>query len=126
MLFDCRIAIDTRGANDFAFSIRQIFRWSFVTSYTSGNVLINSVLQSLGSSTHVPTVTAAHVLIYDHTLLKGGKNIFMDCRQNFSFFSFSFFSREKVSNSGNNICNLSAYVLSDTEKFVLSHGLDFC
>ena len=31
-----------------------------------------------------------------------------------------------VSNSRNNICNLSAYVLSDTEKFVLSHGLDFC
>ena len=31
-----------------------------------------------------------------------------------------------VSNSGNNICNLSTYVLSDTEKFVLSHGLDFC
>ena len=31
-----------------------------------------------------------------------------------------------VSNSGNNICNLSANVLSDTEKFVLSHGSDFC
>ena len=31
-----------------------------------------------------------------------------------------------VSNSGNNICKLSTYVLSDTEKFVLSHGLDFC
>ena len=31
-----------------------------------------------------------------------------------------------VSNSGNNICNLSTYVLSETEKFVLSHGLDFC
>ena len=31
-----------------------------------------------------------------------------------------------VSNSGNNICNLSTYVLSDTEKFVLSHELGFC
>ena len=72
MLSDCRITVDTRGASDFAFSIRQIFRWSFATSYASRNVLINSVLQSLGSSTHVPTVTAAHVLIYDHTLLKGG------------------------------------------------------
>ena len=84
MLSDCRITVDTRGASDFAFSIRQIFRWSFVTSYASQNVLINSVLQSLGSSTHVPTVTAANVLIYDHTLLKGGQNIFKDCRQNFS------------------------------------------
>ena len=70
MLSDCRITVDTRGASDFAFSIRQIFRWSFVTSYASRNVLINSVLQSLGSSTHVPTVTAAHVLIYDHKQVK--------------------------------------------------------
>ena len=117
MLSDCRITIDTRGANDFAFSIRQIFCWSFVTSYASGNVLINSVLQSLGSSTHVPTVTAAHVLIYDHTLLKGGKNIFTDCRQNFSFFS-----REKVSNSGNNICNLSIiHMFCRTEKSLFYH-----
>jgi len=29
-------------------------------------------------------------------------------------------------NYGNNICNLSSYKLSDAEKFVLSHGLDFC
>ena len=72
MLCDCRITVDTRGASDFAISIGQIFCWPFVTSYASRNVLINSVLQSLGSSTHVPTVTAAHVLIYDHTLLKGG------------------------------------------------------
>ena len=72
MLSDYRITVDTSGASDFAFSIRQIFRWSFVTSYASQNVLINSVLQSLGSSTHAPTVTAALVLIYDHTLLKGG------------------------------------------------------
>ena len=55
------------GASDFAFSIRQIFPWAFVTSYASRNVLIISVLQSIGSLTHVPTVTAAHVLIYDHT-----------------------------------------------------------
>ena len=67
MLSDCRITVDTRGASDFAFSITQIFRWSFVTSYASRNVLINSALQSLESSTHVPTVTATHVLIYDHT-----------------------------------------------------------
>ena len=60
------------AASNFAFSITQIFCWSFVTSYASQNVFINSVLQSLGSSTHVPTVKAAHVLIYDHTLLKGG------------------------------------------------------
>ena len=72
MLSDCRITVGTRGASDFAFSIRQIFRWSFVTSYASLNVLIDFVLQPLGSSTHVPTVTAAHVLIYDHTLLKEG------------------------------------------------------
>ena len=72
MLSDCRITVNTRDASDFAFSIRQIFRWSFVTSYASRNVLINSVSQSLGSLTRVPTVTAAHVLIYDHTLLKGG------------------------------------------------------
>ena len=72
MLSDCRITIDTRGVSDFAFSIKQIFRWSFVSSYASGNELINSALQSLGSSAHVPTVTATHVLIYDHTLLKGG------------------------------------------------------
>ena len=31
-----------------------------------------------------------------------------------------------VSNSGNNICNLSAYVLSQSEKFVLSRRLDCC
>ena len=72
MLSDCRITVDTRGASDLAFSIKQIFRWSFVTSYASRNVLINSVLQSLGSSTLVTTVTEAHVSIYDHTLLKGG------------------------------------------------------
>ena len=72
MLSNCKITVDTRGASDFAFSIGQIFRCSFVTSYASPNVLINSVLQSLGSSTHVPIVTAAHVLIYDHTLLKRG------------------------------------------------------
>ena len=72
MLSDCRITVNTRGASDFTFSIRQIFRWSFVTSYASRSVLIDSVLQSLGSSTYVPTVTAAHVLLYDHTLLKGG------------------------------------------------------
>ena len=72
MLSDCRITVDIRGASDFAFSIRQIFCWSFVTSYASRNVLINSVLHSSGSLTHVPTVTAAHVLIYNHTLLKGG------------------------------------------------------
>ena len=84
MLTDCRITVDTRGTSDFAFSIWRFFGWSFVTSHASRNVLINSVLQSLGSSTHVPTVTAAHLLIYDHSLLKGGQNIFMDCRQNFS------------------------------------------
>ena len=61
MLSDCRITVDSRGASDFAFSIRQFFPWSFVISYASGNVLINSVSQSLGSSTHVPTVTAAHM-----------------------------------------------------------------
>ena len=71
MLYDCRITIDTRGAGDLPFSIRQIFCWSLVTFYASRNVLINSVLQSLGSLTHVSTVTA-HVLIYDHTLLKEG------------------------------------------------------
>ena len=71
MLSDCRIIADTRGASDFTFLIRQIFRWSFVTSYASRNVLINSVVQSLGGSTHVPTVTAAQALIYDHNLLKG-------------------------------------------------------
>ena len=48
MLPDCRITVDTRGASDFAFSIRQIFHWSFVTSYASRNVLINSLLQSVG------------------------------------------------------------------------------
>ena len=31
-----------------------------------------------------------------------------------------------VLNSGNNICNLSAYVLSQSEKFVLSRELDCC
>ena len=72
MLSDCRITVDTKGASDFAISIRQIFHWSYVTSCASRNVLIYSVLQSLGSLIHVPTVTAAHVLTYDHTLLKGG------------------------------------------------------
>ena len=72
MLHDSRITVDTRGASDFAFSIRQIFGSSFVTSYASRNVLINSVLQFWGNSTHEPTATASHVLIYDHTLLKGG------------------------------------------------------
>ena len=72
MLYDSRITVDTRGASDFAFLIRQIFGSSFVTSYASRNVLIKSVLQSWRTSTHVPTATAAHVLIYDHTLLMGG------------------------------------------------------
>ena len=84
MLSDCRITVDTRGAIDFAFSIRQIFRWSFVASYTSRNVLVNSVLQFLANLTHVPTVTASYVLIYDHTLLKVRQNIFMNYRQIFS------------------------------------------
>ena len=37
--------MDCRSVGDFAFSIRQIFRRCFVTSYASRNVLINSVLQ---------------------------------------------------------------------------------
>ena len=41
MLSDCRITVDNRGASDFAFSARQIFRWSFVTCYASRNVLNN-------------------------------------------------------------------------------------
>ena len=45
--------------------ILQFKYWSFVACYASRKVLINSVLQSLGNSTHVPTVAAAHVLIYD-------------------------------------------------------------
>ena len=72
MLSDCRVTADTRRASDFAFLIRQIFGWSFVTSYAFWNVLIKCVLQCLGSSSHVPTVSAAHVLIYDRVLLKGG------------------------------------------------------
>ena len=35
------------------------------------------------TTTTTTTVTTAHVLIYDHTLLKGRQKIFMDCRQNF-------------------------------------------
>ena len=31
-----------------------------------------------------------------------------------------------ASNYRNNICNLSSHKLSDTENFVLSHGLEFC
>ena len=73
MLSDCRITVDTRGASDFAFSIRQIFRWFFIDSYASRNVWINSVRQSLESSTHLPAVTAACVFIYDHTLLREGR-----------------------------------------------------
>ena len=42
MLFDCKITVDTSGASDFAFSIWQIFRWSFVTFYASRNGLILS------------------------------------------------------------------------------------
>ena len=73
MLFDSRITVDSsRVASDFAFSIRQIFRWSFIALYAFRNMLINPVLQSLGTSTHVLTVTSEHVLIYNHILLKGG------------------------------------------------------
>ena len=32
-------------------------------------MLIDSILQSLGCTAHVPTITVAHVLIHDHTLL---------------------------------------------------------
>ena len=46
MLSNRGIAVDTRGASDFAFSIGQIFRWSFVASYASRNVLTYSVLQA--------------------------------------------------------------------------------
>ena len=31
-----------------------------------------------------------------------------------------------MTDSGKNICNLSSHQLSDTERFVLSHGLEFC
>ena len=31
-----------------------------------------------------------------------------------------------VSNSGNNICNLSGYDMTQSEKFVLFRGLNFC
>ena len=70
MLPRCRITIDTRSASDFTFSIQQILHWSLAASNASRNMLIYAVLQSLGSSTHVLTVATAHVLIYDHTLLK--------------------------------------------------------
>jgi len=41
--------------------------------------LIDPILQSQGSSAHVPTVTAAQVLINNHILLSGGQVIFADC-----------------------------------------------
>jgi len=39
-------------------------------------MLINSVLQTA----HVPAVTAAHVLMHDHTSLIDGHMIFIDCK----------------------------------------------
>ena len=41
--------------------MRQIFFWSLVTSYAYQNVLINSVLQFVGGSTHVPTFFYPHI-----------------------------------------------------------------
>ena len=38
-------------------------------------MLANSVLQALRRSTHVPTVTVAHVFIYDVTMLNCEKNV---------------------------------------------------
>ena len=59
-----------------------------VFSRLSRKLLItrNSFLQFLKNSTHVLTVTAAHLLIYDHTLLKGLENIYLNCRQTFPRF----------------------------------------
>ena len=83
MLSDCRITVNTRGTRDFAFSIRRFFRWSFVTSYASRNVLIN-LSCNLWEVRPTYRQSQRHTYWYDHTLLKGGQNIFMDCRQNFS------------------------------------------
>jgi len=36
---------------------------------------------------HVPTITAAHMLVYDHTLLSGEHMIFAECGIKFSSLS---------------------------------------
>ena len=45
-------------------------------------MLVDSALQCLGSAANVPTVTAAHVFIYDIASLKGWHDILVDSRQN--------------------------------------------
>ena len=40
--------------------------------------LFYSILQSLRCAAYVPTITAAHVLLNDHTLLLGRHDIFAD------------------------------------------------
>ena len=66
----------------FAISLWLEFLLLVSGSNTFGDMLIDSILQSLGCTAHVPTITVAHVLIHDHTLLCGGQDILMDSRKN--------------------------------------------
>ena len=44
--------------------------------------MFDSVQQSSGCLIKIPSVTAAHVFVYDSALLKGRHDILVDCRKN--------------------------------------------
>ena len=58
--------------------LKSITIWLSLISYCFWYVLFYSILQSLGCAGYVPTITAVHVLINDHTLLLGWHDIFAD------------------------------------------------
>ena len=73
--------------DNFCWSLFAISLWLEFLLLVSGSntfrdMLIDSILQFLGCTAHVPTITVAHVLIHDHTLLCGGQDILMDSRKN--------------------------------------------
>ena len=46
-------------------------------------MLFNSILKSLRCAVHVPTITAAHELVYDHAFLNGRHSVFPNCSKHF-------------------------------------------
>ena len=56
--------------------LKLVTIWLSLVSYCLWYVLFSSILQSLRCVVYVPTITAAHVLINDHTLLFGRHDIF--------------------------------------------------
>ena len=78
MLSNCRIAC-WKGLRYLTVALElRSFLMVFVSDCL-WYMLFYPVLQSLICAAYVPAIIAAHVLMYDHTLLLGRHNIFTDC-----------------------------------------------